>query len=230
MYSSPDYHMSSEGQLFILVLACGVFSIWHFAKKRNAEPTGAMIALKLGLSFSSKITRTIQPRLAFINRLQYGKKHYACNVFSGTFRGYRVRIFDFIYEVEVMNGRSGSYIDDPYSFFVLDLPVKFDEVTIYKEGILSKLKQMAGANDIDFESHEFSRKFRVRSSHPKLAYDFCNPRMMEFLIENTDISIELDRDILCMSFDRALKFEEVEKNLLRLVHIRSLMPAYLFKE
>ncbi|MBT8041537.1 MAG: hypothetical protein KJN98_00040, partial [Pontiella sp.] len=94
-------------------------------------------------------------------------------------------------------------------------------------GLISKLKQLSGDNDIDFESHEFSSKFRVRSPNPKFAYDFCNARMIEYLLKNTDLSIEIDHDILCISFGQPLVFEEVERNLERLLKIRSLIPDYL---
>ena len=123
---------------------------------------------------------------------------------------------------------AGGIVEDPYSFYTLELPCCFSEVTIYKEGLLSKVIQSTGHNDIDFESHEFSRKFRIRSPDPKFAYDFCNARMNEYLLQNTDLSIEIDRNILCISFDKPLKFEEVEFNLKRLLQIRSLMPDYLF--
>lgn len=229
MYSSPDYHMKDEGQLFILALFIVLLAGWHFFRRKSIPLTGADVALKLGLHYSARITRNIQPKLAFINRLQYGKKHYALHTFSGTFRGYQIAVFDFIYEVEVMNGKSGSYVKDPYSFYILYLPRSFDEVTIYKEGLLSKLKQLTVDNDIDFESFEFSRKFRVRSTNPKLAYDFCNARMMEYLLEHKSLSIELDQKVLCISFDRPLKFEEVQQNLISLVQIRKLMPDYLFE-
>ena len=54
--------------------------------------------------------------------------------------------------------------------------------------------------------------------------------MIEYLIENTDLSIEIDRNILCISFEKPLNFEEVEHNLDRLLKIRSLMPDYLFSD
>jgi len=115
-----------------------------------------------------------------------------------------------------------------YSFYFLQLPAALPEVTIYHEGFISKLKQLSGDSDIDFESYEFSRKFRVRSASPKVAYDFCNARMIEYLLANPDLSIELDRNFLCISFDKRLRSEEIENNLNRLLAIRALMPAYLF--
>jgi hypothetical protein len=223
--------MNDGGAVLLVLVLLLVMAILHLLKKRRTPLSGADVALKTGLAYSAKRTREIQPRLKFINRLQYGTDHYAFNVFSGKYKGHQVKAFDFHYLVETVAGKGGNgTIEDPYCFYILELPSSFPEVTIYKEGLISKLKQLAGANDIDFESHEFSRMFRVRSPDPKCAYDFCNARMIEYLLANTDLSVEVDRNILCVSFDKPLEFEEVEQNLNRLVEIRSLMPDYLFSK
>jgi hypothetical protein len=215
--------------LMYVILLAGMLAI-HLLYRKTKPLTGHDVAQKLGIKFSPEKTRDIQPGLAFINRLQYGKRHYALNVFSGRYKKQKVLVFDFRYEIETITGRGGTTIEDPYCFYTLELPRCLPEVTIYKEGMFSKVIQAAGDNDIDFESHEFSRKFRVRSPDPRFAYDFCNVRMNEYLLQNTDLSIEVDRNILCISFDKPLNFEEVEHNLKRLVAIRNLMPNYIFEE
>jgi hypothetical protein len=102
------------------------------------------------------------------------------------------------------------------------------ELVIGKEGLFSKVAQAFGYDDIDFESHEFSRKFCVRSGDKKFAYDVCNARMIEYLLSNTDLTIEIEGDALALSFGSRLAPEKIEPNLNRLITIRSLMPDYLF--
>jgi hypothetical protein len=101
-------------------------------------------------------------------------------------------------------------------------------LVIAREGFFSKVAQAFGYDDIDFESHEFSRKFCVRSPDKKFAYDFCNARMMEYLLANDDLTIELDQDTLALTFNSRLDPARTEPNLHRLVALRSLMPDYLF--
>ena len=222
--------MTEGGSLLLGVCAVAVMLIGHRLGKRRKPLTGQEVADRLGLQFDAGRTSKVEPELTIINRLQYGKRYHAANRFTGLYKGYRITLFDFRYEVEVISGRNQGLVEDPYCFFMLYLPRAFEEVTIYHEGLVSKIKQLSGANDIDFESYAFSRRFRVRSPNPKLAYDFCNGRMIEYLLDHTDLSIELDRNILCLSFNRPLRFEEVEDHLLQLVRIRELMPAYLFEE
>jgi hypothetical protein len=108
------------------------------------------------------------------------------------------------------------------------LPGSFPELVIDKEGFFSKVAQALGYDDIDFESHEFSRKFRVRSSDKKFAYDVCNGQMIEYLLSNIDLSIEIEGEVMAISFRSRLSPEYIEPNLNRLVRVRSLMPDYLF--
>jgi hypothetical protein len=111
---------------------------------------------------------------------------------------------------------------------VLLLEQSFPELTIAPEGIFSKVAQAFGYDDIDFESHEFSRKFCVRSRDKKFAYDVCHARMIEYLLANNDLSIEIENSALAIAYSGVLKPEETEPNLQRLVQVRALMPNYLF--
>ena len=223
--------MSSDDKDLIGVAVAGIFIIiaivTELRRKKTIPLTIQDVALKLGLSVQTAEKDRLFHDYSFINRLQFDGKQHMLNALYGTYRKNTVTVFDMRYEPHDMWGTSKL---DYYSFHMAELPKPFPELTIYKEGLISKLYQATEHNDIDFESHEFSRKFRVRSDNPKFAYDFCNARMIEYLIENTDLSIEIDRNILCISFEKPLNFEEVEGNLNRLLKIRSLMPDYLFSD
>ena len=111
---------------------------------------------------------------------------------------------------------------------ILTLERTFPELTIAREGFFSKIAQSLGYDDIDFESHEFSRKFCVRSKNKKFAYDFCHARLMEYLLANEDLAIEIEGTALAIAFSDCLDPAQVEPNLERLIQLRWLMPKYLF--
>jgi hypothetical protein len=133
-------------------------------------------------------------------------------------------LFDYHYQTGSGKNTHHHY----FSFFILHLSVSFPELVIGREGFFSKIAQAVGYDDIDFESHEFSRKFCVRSGDKKFAYDVCNARMIEYLLSNTDLSIEIEDDVLAISLSSRLAPEQIEPNLNRLITVRSLMPDYLF--
>jgi hypothetical protein len=197
------------------------------ARKRRDAMTA--LATRLGLRFDPNTDRDLARRFQFLDKLRAGDNRYAFNILSGRYRDHDVMAFDFHYETHSTDSKGRRQTHHHYfSFFILQLPVPFPELKIAREGFFSKVAQAFGYDDIDFESHEFSRKFCVRSQDRKFAYDVCNARMMEYLLANDDLTIEIEDQATAISFNSRLSPEQIESNLNRLIAVRSLMPEYLF--
>ncbi|MCF7849001.1 MAG: DUF3137 domain-containing protein [Kiritimatiellales bacterium] len=209
--------------VFIVVAVLGA----QAAKKRREAM--AVLAAKLDLHYTAEKDYQLDNRYSFLDKLRQGSNRYAYNMISGSYEGHTVMVFDYHYETHSTDskGRRQTH-HHHFSFFILTLPKSFPELTIGKEHFFSKIAQAIGFDDIDFESHEFSRKFTVRSKDKKFAYDFCNARMIEYLLANPDLGIEVDQSALAIGFPSRLKAEQIEYNLKRMIHVRSLMPDYLF--
>lgn len=211
---------------FIIIIVGGYFSYLSAKKRREAM---FALASRLGLQFNPGHDKSIASGYNFLDKLRSGSNRYAFNVLSGRFREHDIMAFDFHYETHSTNSKGQTETQHHYfSFFILNMPMIFPELKIGREGFFSKIGQALGYDDIDFESHEFSRKFCVRSKNKKFAYDFCNAQMIEYLLTNSDLTIEVENNALAISFDRRLDAEQIEMNLERLVKVRSLMPNYLF--
>ena len=204
--------------LFIVI---GVFGYISSMKRRQAMMA---LATRLGLNFYPGKDRDMARRYRFLDKLRAGRDRYAFNTLTGGYQDHDVTVFDYHYKTGSGKDAHHHYI----SFFLLKMPVIFPELVIVREGLLSKIGQALGYDDIDFESHEFSRKFCVRSKDKKFAYDVCNALMIEYLLSNDDLSIEIENNILAISFNRRLSPERIEPNLNRLIAVRSLLPDYLF--
>ena len=204
---------------FAIVL--GIVGYLSALKRREAMMA---VATKLGLSFYPRRSRDIARRYRFLNKLRRGSNRYAFNILSGNYQGYDVILFDYHYRTGSGKNTHHHY----FSAFILHLTASFPELVIGPEGFFSKIAQAVGYDDIDFESHEFSRKFCVRCPNKKFAYDVCNARMIEYLLANSDLTIEIEDNVLAISFRSRLNPDRIEPNLNRLITVRSLMPDYLF--
>ncbi|HSW02305.1 MAG TPA: hypothetical protein VLI39_19225 [Sedimentisphaerales bacterium] len=212
--------------IIALIVVFAVFG--HLAAKKRREAMMALAA-KLGLRFEPGKNRDLAHRYAFLDKLRTGSNRYAFNSLSGSTQGHNVAIFDYHYETYSSDSKGRRQTHHHYfSCFIFHMPASFPELVIAKEGILSKIAQAVGYADIDFESHEFSRRFCVRSPNKKFAYDVCHARMMEYLLANDDLTIEIEGDVLAITFSSRLSPERIEPNLNRLIALRSLMPEYLF--
>ena len=207
----------------MVALIAVVLVIGYIYNKKRREAMAALAA-RLGLHFNPRKRRDLARRYRFLDKLRRGSNRYAYNILSGNYQGHDVMMFDYHYQVN--SGKNTHHYN--FSFFILGLPATFPELVIDKEGFFSKVAQALGYDDIDFESHEFSRKFRVRSPNKKFAYDVCNGQMIEYLLSNSDLSIEIEGEVMAISFNSRLSPEYIEPNLNRLIRVRSLMPEYLF--
>jgi len=213
--------------LFVLLIIGGAIYSAIAARKRREELFE--LATRLGLEFSPGQDYELANRFGFLDKLAQGSDRYAFNVLSGNYRQNQVLVFDYHYETHSTDSKGNRQTHHHYfSFFILLLPISFPELKITREGLLSKIAQALGYDDIDFESAEFSRTFCVRSKDRKFAYDVCNAQMMEYLLANRDLSLEIEGPALALAFDTRLSAAEIEANLQRLLEIRLRLPDYLF--
>lgn len=217
--------------IFVLVLAAVIgIGIFSFLMERKRREAFMALANKMGLQYVKKDT-SLPLRYNFLDALRKGKKRYAYNILKGDYKGYPVLAFDYHYEIKShdSNGRSSTQ-HYRFSYFILEQEKEFPELRIYPENLISKLGQMIGFADIDFESAEFSRKYTVRSKDKRFAFDICNPQMIEYLLQQGNMSIEIENQCVALSFNTRLAADKIEGNLDRLIEIRKKFPDYLYRE
>ncbi len=213
--------------VFILAVVALIWWIGHQAAKKRRDAM-RLVADQLELRFSSDEDYSLDERYPFLNKLCQGDDRYGFNILSGQHRGHAVAVFDYHYETYSTDNKGNRQTHHHYfSFFILHFSESFPELLISREGWFSKFTQFLGFDDIDFESAEFSRRFLVKSRDKKFAYDICHARMIEYLLENRDLSIEIEHHCLTLFFERRLQPEQIRPNLDRLVTIREMFPDYL---
>jgi len=75
------------------------------------------------------------------------------------------------------------------SIVLFDLPIGAPSTSIRRENILTRAADAAGVEDIDFESEEFNREYRVSSDDPSFARAIVDARMMRWLLDEAKHSV-----------------------------------------
>ena len=211
----------------LLVVGAIIFGVYQEKKRREAFQ---QLAMELGFNFAPQKDRYIARKFSFLQNLDDGSNRYAKNILSGQVNGREAMIFDYHYETYSRDSKGRRRTNHHwFSIFTLQLRESFPELVIKPEGLFSKLGQMLGFDDINFESIEFSKRYNVKSRDKKFAYDVCNVQMIEYLLRQRDLTIEIDRNILSFTFRGRLNVAEVRPNIERIRQVRELMPNYLFK-
>ena len=113
-----------------------------------------------------------------------GERRRARNVLRGTEGGRPFTAFDYTYETH-SNDSKGNRTTTTHRWTVcaIPLPTWIGMVQVVPGNALERLAGAVGLMpDIDMESEDFNRRFRVSASDRKLASDILTPRTMHYLL------------------------------------------------
>lgn len=171
----------------IPVLALGVMAmavvvaVYTWRKKAQRREALALWGAKRGLAFSAEDPhRTLS--LPF-RLFRCGDGRGVENVLSGTWEGLPIRLADYWYydESHDSQGRSSrSY--EHYSIALMPIEATLPPVRIEHENAFTRLVSAVGLKDVEFESGEFNRRFRVNAEDREFAFKLLDARMMEWLL------------------------------------------------
>ncbi len=205
------------------------------ARQKQRREALAAKAQQLKLTYKAEQHVTFANNYGFLDKLwnsRGGDKQSCINVITGEHGSNSVTLFDYYYTTDdnkvwwwAPSWETHCYL----SFIIVNMNSNFPELTIAKEGFFSKIAQAIGFDDIDFESHDFSKRYKVKSSDKKFAYDFCNAQMINYLLDQPIMAIEVEKHSLALGFDDQHDVHRTNYHLSHLAKIRSLMPNYLFE-
>jgi hypothetical protein len=169
----------------VLLLAVGLSVYgWYASAKRRRELTAWAAAR--GLSFTEGRVDDFDRKYPEFGCLQRGENRYASNLIRGRWGEREILGFDYHYVIHSGKNRHTHV----FSAMIVTSHIPLQPLHIRPENIFDKVTEFFGADDIDFESAEFSRKFFVKALDKRWAYDVIHPRVMEFLLASPHFNIE----------------------------------------
>ena len=182
------------------ILVAIVFVILSAARtgRRLAARTSEMRQLAESLGFqltTGPSTGIIRECEDYFPLLKSGDWPRVRNIMSGEYQGVQFTYFDFHYTTQesILLSKRTYTKKHLVSVSLIELPRGFPGLAITPEYMPGSKRRRSWTRDIDFESYEFSEHFDVRSEDKKFAYDFCNPRMMEFLLTHKNLTLHIGR-------------------------------------
>jgi len=181
--------LNAGGILFILLvlflIGCGAWIAYRIQQKRREE--FFMLATKLGLTYSRDDPfDTVDYPFDLFGR---GDKRGAENFIYGVTNGLDVRLFDYYY-VEYSSDTQGHRTSSTYRFScaLTQVDAMCPHIALEHEGLLSGFARHLGFHDIEFESEEFNRAWKVHAEDKKCAYALCDARMMQWLLDEGGVA------------------------------------------
>ena len=179
-----------ERFLFILLAAAVIGAAIYFSRLRRKKLSAW--AASLGLAFVAGHDRSFDDRFSF-RCLRQGHSRSAYNVMSGRVSDRDILAFDYRY----VTGHGKNRSTHTFSAVIIESEVPLKPLKIRAENVFDRVAEFFGADDIDFESAEFSRAFHVKGPDRKWAFDVLHQRTIEFLLSKPRFSLEMsDREMI----------------------------------
>ena len=178
--------------VFVIIVAAIVAIVFgHMAEKKRTETLRAL-APSLGLSFWAERDHAFERRYGMFGCFTTGNDRYAHNQMHGERRGRATIACDYHYSTTSRDSKGNSRTQHHYfSAVIVDSGLNLGALTIREEGFFDRITEFFGWDDIDFESHEFSRAFHVSSKNRRLTYDLLHQEAMELLLESPRFTVEV---------------------------------------
>lgn len=220
--------MNAGGILFIVLvvfLAVAIAVLAYRAQQKRREEF-FMLANKLGLTYSRQdpFETTDYP----FDLFSRGDRRAAENMIYGVTNGLDVRLFDY-YFVEDHTDTRGNRTSSTYRFScaLAELDAMCPHIALEHEGLFSGLARHLGFHDIEFESDEFNRDWKVHSDDKKFAYAICDARMMQWLLDEGGVAQYEVNGTLILCYTKRVSPPEYENLLEVLRRFRAHIPEVL---
>ncbi|HVF19436.1 MAG TPA: hypothetical protein VNA14_04245 [Mycobacteriales bacterium] len=212
----------------LAVAATGGIALWTYQQDQKRRAALAQFALAKAWTFEPDDRRGLVDRWSE-PPFGIGHSRRASNVMSGVVSGRPMLAFDYRYKVTTSTGKSRSTRTYKYGVCVLGLPTYLPPLEVGPENLLTRFGSALGIDDIELESEDFNRAFRVRGA-PRFAHDVLTPRTMETLLRSECRSWRIaGSDIL--AWDDGLQGPvEILSRLATLDGVVTAIPDFVWKD
>lgn len=157
-----------------------------------------------------------------------GSGRAAFDVLQGNWGDRPGLCFTYRYQTQSSDGKTTRTENHWFAIYSLHLPRSLPELRVSREGVFSKLARKMGIHDIEFESEDFNREFKVKAEDRKFAYDVVNPQMMQLLMENNAEGFVIVGPDIVRARSGRLTPEAVEPGLAYLAQIVEHIPSFVW--
>lgn len=163
---------------------------------------------------------------------QTGDNWRVKNVMSGPFNGHQMVAFDYSYQTHSTDSK-GRRRTTTHNFgvVVLQMPGALPQLQVTHEGIFGgAIANAFGFRDLQFESEQFNRAFRVKADDERFGHAVVTPRMMEMLLARGEIGWRFEGNSLVGWDSGAHNPTEVMNRLALLQQVVENVPPYVWRD
>lgn len=214
--------------LGLVVVGAVIWFNYAAAKKRREE--FAAFAAQQGLAYTPENNGLARQWSG--EPFERGDHRRAKNVLTGAFQGRQIVAFDYSYQTHSTDSK-GQRTTQTHKFgvVVMQLPGPLPHLQVTHEGIFGgAVANALGFRDLQFESDQFNRAFRVKADDERFGHAVVHPRMMELLLARGEIGWRIEGNSLIGWDSGAHDPAEVTNRLHLLQQVIDQVPPYVWRD
>lgn len=151
------------------------------------------------------------------------------HVLRGMLNGVQCVTFTHHFEIRDDNNRGA---DQAFQVSLVEIPVVLPRLEVVPEGVAAKFSKALGGRDLDVESHEFNRRWRVLCRDARYAHAVLDPRMVERLLEPDalELAIRIDGGAVLAWQAGRVGTGDLARRLGVLTAVARRIPAHVVRE
>ena len=218
--------MTHELIPFFIILAV-IFVVFFLRQEKKRKERLQAWAQRNNWTLQPGKVKDLDRKHPGIKLFDRGHSRSGDNVITGKFKGLPVTCMDYNYTT----GHGKNRQTHRHGVIVLEVGHPLIPLQIRRENAMDRVGEFLGADDIDFESAEFSRAFFVKSADKKWAYDVIHSRTMEYLMGIPRyFSIEFGTQEIVVHKSSRSEPEQYEKAVALARDFYDLIPTYVMEQ
>lgn len=213
-----------EALLYLPGLLARIIAVWlHSRAERRRGRRLAAFAAANGWSYAKDASHLLAGRRGMPFKLGLTRK--ASHLVTGTVEGREIAAF------QIDHGElRGEIKRDLVTVTMVALPATLPDLELSVEGRGARVAKMLGAQDIQFESDEFNRRWRVEAAVPRTAHDVVHPRFMELLMAGPPDPVRFEGTDLWTWHAGPIDPDTLPARTARLAELAALVPRHVWQD
>jgi hypothetical protein len=207
----------------VFIIVAG--GLGYYANKRRQAAFAAWAA-RHGYSFTTEDDRYSE--LPWGAPFGEGFGHAALDVLTSTGPGRPAVCFTYRYKTRTSNGKTSSTQTHYFAIYSARLQRALPNLHVGREGLFGTIARAIGFHDIEFESEQFNKTFKVKGDDRKFASDVINPQMMQFLLDTDAPGFAIIGSDIVLVRSGRLRLEAVEGTVGYLEAVLSHVPEFVW--
>ena len=159
-----------------------------------------------------------------------GDHRRAKNVITGSAK-LPFSAFDYSYQTHSSDGRGGrTTTTHHYAVTALEFSGFLPTLQVTPESVFTRIGHSLGLDDIDLESEDFNRRFRVHANDRKFASDVLTPRTMQALLARPTVSWRITGNDILSWTEGSMTAVGVTATLSTLQLVVDGIPSFVWKD